>query len=279
MWGSTPFESSVVVVPVEPVVPRLPSPVAETVRRPVMTQFWADVVFLHWRYDPGEVQRLLPAGVTVDTYDGSAWVALVPFRMERLGLPGLGPLPWVNTFPEVNVRTYVHSGDRRGVWFFSLDIDLRLPTMVARTVYGLPYCYGTAHHERVGPIVTTGVRRRWPRGHRGAGAEVVVATGDPVDPTDELVHFLTDRWGLIATTRRGSLRYAAVDHPTWPLYSARVLHLDETLVEAAGLSRPMAEPHVMWSPGVDVRVALPTRRGVAHQLNGPRPRVSSAGCR
>ncbi len=134
-----------------------------------MVQRWADVVFLHWRYEPAVVQRLLPAGVTVDVYDGSAWVALVPFRMEGLGLPRLAPLPLVGTFPEVNVRTYVHAGDRRGVWFFSLDINRVLPTVVARAVYDLPYCFGRVHHERVGDIVTSGVERRWPRAGSGAG--------------------------------------------------------------------------------------------------------------
>ena len=94
-------------------VDALPPRFAEPVRRPVMTQFWADLVFLHWRYDVDVVQRLLPPGVLVDAHDGSAWVALVPFRMERLGLPGVGPLPLVSQVPEVNVRTYVRSGAGR----------------------------------------------------------------------------------------------------------------------------------------------------------------------
>jgi uncharacterized protein len=81
--------------------PPLPSLTGPPVTRPVMVQHWADVVFAHWRYDPDIVQRLLPPDVIVDVHDGSAWVALVPFRMERLGLPGLAPLPFVGRFPEI----------------------------------------------------------------------------------------------------------------------------------------------------------------------------------
>lgn len=132
----------------------LPPLVVEPVARPVMTQHWADAVFLHWRYPPAAVQRLLPAGVEVDTHDGSAWVGLVPFNMERLGLPGLPPFPLVGAFPEVNVRTYVHSGPRRGVWFFSLDIDKVLATAVARLAYRLR----TATDRR-----TTAARAPWSR--------------------------------------------------------------------------------------------------------------------
>jgi uncharacterized protein YqjF (DUF2071 family) len=179
--------------------------------------------------------------------------------MERLGLAGGGPLPFVGTFPEVNVRTYVRSGSRRGVWFFSLDIDLLLPTFVARTVYRLPYCQGRVDHVRVGDLVSSRVDRQWPRSTRGAVAEIVVRSGDPIE-ADDTARFLTDRWGLIAASRWGRLRYAAVDHPAWPLHAAELVHLDEQLVVAAGLPGPVGEPHVMWSPGVDVRVGLPTRR-------------------
>lgn len=138
----------------------LPSMTPDVVHHPVMVQRWTDVVFLHWRYDPCEVQRLLPPGVVVDEYEGSAWVALVPFRMEGLGFPGLAPLPIVGTFPEVNVRTYVRAGGRRGVWFFSLDVDRLLPALVARGAYHLPYCAGRADHVRVDDYVSMTTCRR-----------------------------------------------------------------------------------------------------------------------
>lgn len=240
------------------IAPAVPSLEPSPVRRPVMVQRWTDVVFLHWRYPVEIVQSLLPPGVDVDTYDGSAWIGLVPFRMEGLGVPGLATLPLVGEFPEVNVRTYVRSGARRGVWFFSLDIDRLLPTVVARTAYRLPYCFGHVEHRRVGEIVTSRVRRRWPREVDTGRSEIAVRTGVPVDGTDPLAHFLTSRWGLIAATRRGALRHAAVDHPPWRLHGAEVLHLDDRLVVAAGLPAPTGAPHALWAPGVDVRVGRPT---------------------
>ena len=233
----------------------------EPVRRPVMVQRWNDLVFLHWRYDTDAVQRLLPAGVEVDAFDGSAWVALVPFHMDGLGLgvPGLAPLPYVGSFPEVNVRTYVRAAGRVGVWFFSLDVDRLLPAVVARSVYSLPYFSGAAQHLRAGDVVASRVERRWPRSNAGVGTEIAVRTRDPIDPNDPLARFLTARWGLITTSRRGRLRYAPVDHQQWDLHRAEVLSLDDHLVTAAGLPAAQGPPHVMWSPGVDVRVGRPVR--------------------
>ena len=168
----------------------------EPVRRAVMVQRWNDVVFLHWRFEPDVVQRLLPAGVEVDTFDGSAWVGLVPFHMDALGVAGWAPLPHVGSFPEVNVRTYVRARGRVGVWFFSLDVDRFLPAAVARITYSLPYCSGTADHVRVGDIVTSRVERNWPRSSSTATTAIAVRVGEVIDHTHPLVRFLTARWGL-----------------------------------------------------------------------------------
>lgn len=232
------------------------------VERPVMVQQWVDVVFIHWPLPPDRVQRLLPPGVEVDTFEGRAWVGLVPFRMEGLGFPGLSPLPLVGTFPEVNVRTYVRSGAHRGVWFFSLDVDRFLPALVARTAYGLPYCRGLTSHDRSGDTVTSSVRRTWP-GSEGLEpfAEIQVRTGEPLPSVSGLESFLTSRWGLVSSSNRGKLRWAPVEHPRWPLLYAELLHLEESLTTAAGLTLPEEEPHVMWSPGVPVRIGRPVRAG------------------
>lgn len=231
------------------------------VRRPVMVQQWTDVVFLHWAYDPEAVQRLLPAGMTVDVHDGAAWVGLVPFHMNGLGFPGVAPLPHVGSFPEINVRTYVRAHGRVGVYFFSLDVDRYLPAVTARATYSLPYCAGAASHGRAGHVLTSSVRRQWPRPTGRADTEVAVRTGDEVDASAPFSRFLTARWGLVSASRRGSLRWAPVDHDPWRLHAAEVLHLDDHLLTAAGLPAAIGDPHVMWSPGVDVRIGRPVRLG------------------
>jgi uncharacterized protein YqjF (DUF2071 family) len=48
-----------------------------------------------------------------------------------------------------------------------------------------------------------------------------------------------------------------VEHPRWPLRRARVLHLDESLVQAAGLPAPAGAPLAHFSPGVEVKIGAP----------------------
>ena len=246
---------------------RRPSPVCPTpVKRAVMVQKWENLVYVHWAVDPAVVRAVLPPDLEVDTWDGKAYVGLIPFQMRGIGLPHLPPVPYLGTFPEVNVRTYVVYNGIPGVWFCSLDINRLLPTLVARSAYSLPYCFGEVHHKRRDNIVTTTVRRRWPRNNSNFASSTLtpstlieVEVGEPIfEPTD-LEHFLSARWGLYSATRSGKLRYAAVDHQQWPLYRASLLHLDDQLVNAAGLGTPPSEPLVMYSPGVNVRVGLPCK--------------------
>ena len=228
----------------------------EPVRHAVMVQQWRDLAYLHWRYPADEVKALLPRGLEVDTFDGSAWVGLIPFSMRKIGLPHLPAVPYLGSFPEVNVRTYVRHNGVPGVWFFSLDVNRLVPAFVARTTYFLPYCWGGARNERIDNELVTSVNRRWPS---RAASSIRVDIGDAIAEPDELSVFLSARWGLYSRGLRGNLRYAPVEHEKWPLHRARLVALDDTLVSAAGLSAPAGEPHVMFSPGVSVRIGLPRR--------------------
>lgn len=229
------------------------------VRRPVMLQGWYDLASLHWRYEPDEVQRLLPDGYRVDVFDDAAWVGLIPFHMRRIRIPRLPALGPLSTFPETNIRTYIVDPEgRRGVWFCSLDITRLLPTLVARVSYRLPYCWATMRIGTEGDVWSYTSRRRWPRGT--ATSSVQVRVGAEVGAADitELEHFLTARWAL--GTRFGrQLMWAKVEHPPWPIHRAEVLDWDETLMRAAGLTPPTEAPVALWSPGVEVRIERPRR--------------------
>jgi len=228
----------------------------EPVKRAVMVQQWQDLAYIHWRYPIEEIQALLPAGVEVDSFDGSAWVGLIPFSMRNIGLPRMPAVPYFGSFPEVNVRTYVRRNGVPGVWFFSLDVNRYLPALVARVSYFLPYCWGKASNKRTDTTLETEVRRTWPS---RASTSIRVSIGDPIESPDELSVFLSARWGLYSRGIGKGVRYAPVDHETWPLWTATLESLNDTLLTAAGLSAPIGDPHVMFSPGVSVRIGLPRR--------------------
>jgi uncharacterized protein YqjF (DUF2071 family) len=223
---------------------------------PLACQRWQSLTFLHWRYDPAEVQRLLPPGLQVDTYDGAAWVGLTPFLLVRFRPLCLPPVPVLSTFPETNVRTYVRDEQGTdGLWFLSLDVSRLATALAARSFYWVPYHWADMSVEE-GPTVRYTSRRRTFPG-RGVRHRIRIRPTTPVaDDRSELVDFLTGRWRAFSRIA-GRLAVAPVEHQPWPLVHADVEELDEDVVAATGLPPPDGDPFTHFSPGVDVRLGRP----------------------
>ncbi|MFF2655466.1 YqjF family protein [Streptomyces sp. NPDC058045] len=251
--------------------PALPEPItADPPRqtpRPLLTQSWLDLAFLHWAVDPAEVAPLLPAGTIPDTFrpagapDGAeaTYLGLVAFRMHRVGWFRLPGVPYLGSFPETNVRLYSVDGrGRRGVVFRSLDASRLIPAAVARALFRLPYRWSRMEVRRSGDVLRYRSRRRWPR---GAYSRLAIRVGAPVAEPTPLEHFLTARWGMHSAFF-GRRLFLPNSHPRWPLHRAELLECDEDLVAAAGLRMPSEPPvSVLYSPGVPVRFGLPARPG------------------
>ena len=197
-----------------------------------MRMRWSELTFLHWPYEPERVQRLLPSGLTVETFDDAAWVGLVPFRMTVRASRGPA-VPWVSFFPETNVRTYVRAPDgTTGIWFFSLDAAQLGAVLTARAWLGLPYEWarmavrmdgggGEGRSSDTGARGTTaGPPRRAPRPRPTSTADMRI--GPPIDRADvsDLEEFLTARFRLYSVVR-GSLLSVPAEHGPWPLHRAR----------------------------------------------------------
>jgi hypothetical protein len=182
-----------------------------------LTMRWEELLFLHWRVDAARLAACVPDGLELETFDGSAWLGVVPFRMAAVRARWLPPLPTAHTFPELNVRTYVRAGGRSGVWFFSLDASSSLAVAGARAVFGLPYFRATMECA----ANRDGCRYRSQRTDRRGPAARFAATWRPLGPgvsaePGSLVHFLVERYCLFAR-RRGRLVRGDVVHAPWDL--------------------------------------------------------------
>ena len=213
-----------------------------------MFQEWSAISFIHWPYNPLALAPFLPEGLIPDTFDGHAWIGLTPFRLRGLRLPYTPSLPWLSSFPETNLRTYVKGPAGRGVWFFSLDAARAVAAIGARLLYGLPYYWARMSIHQLG------CRVRYQSFRSGrATIDITVETGVPTEPGDDLALFLTERYRLYSLSW-GRLSVARVEHRPWPLHAASMVCLQETLRRAAGLPVNNALPLVHFSPGVRVRV-------------------------
>jgi hypothetical protein len=226
--------------------------------RPVGYQSWRDLTFVHWRVPVAEIEPLVPRPLAIDTFDGSAWIGLVLFRMFRVRPWWFPSVYGLSAFFETNVRTYVHLGGRDpGVYFFSLDASQPLAVRAARHLWSLNYVRAQMNIERHHARLTY-VSRRPQGAYSRVSIELAGGAGRQSAPTfhaspGSLEHFLIERYYLYVV-RRGKLMRAQVHHAPYPLETAQLIEADESLLAANGLCPPAGPCHAVFSPGVDVEV-------------------------
>lgn len=219
-------------------------------------QSWLDLAFVHHAVDPAHMAPLLPKDLRLETFEGVAWLAVVPFRMHGVMRRPFPDMPGFSSFPEINLRTYVTDGVKSGVYFFSLDATNLAVVLGGRLVYGVPYHWAAIRKVRMdGRTHIRSVR----------GSAVFDATYGPKGPRltvrpGSFEHWATERYALYGM--RGSrLHRVQVHHEPWPLYEGDVQVTRNTLPGAAGIPILPAPPRTHWSPGVQVVSFAPEEPG------------------
>jgi uncharacterized protein YqjF (DUF2071 family) len=224
-----------------------------------MTQSWHDLLFAHWPVDARSLQERLPAGLPLDTFDGQAWLGIIPFHMTNVAPRGVPSVPFVSAFPELNVRTYVTLHDKPGIYFFSLDAGSSLAVAAARTLFHLPYFSATMHVEEANGEVSFHSTRDTRMEHVAEFAAIYRPVG-PVQPPKpgSLEYFLTERYCLYTVDGSFRARRLDIHHWPWPLQVAEARITVNTMADAAGIRLPSTAPLLHFAKRQDM-VAWPLR--------------------
>src|SRR5579859_1087054 len=183
-------------------------------------QSWSDLLFAHWPIPTDVMRKAVPQPLELDTFEGQAWLGVVPFVINGLRARFIPPIPGFSGFLEINLRTYVTLGGIPGVFFFSLDAAKRWAVIGARATYYLPYFHAAMRmdHAEGGWI---GYESR--RIHVGAHSAVFSGRYRPttniahVYESGTLDYWLTERYCLYALDQHGRVYRAGVEHPRWQL--------------------------------------------------------------
>ena len=244
------------------VPPTLQQRLAERTRPPgpvVMYQRWEHLLFLHWRYEAAVVQAMLPPGLMVDLWNGSAWVGLVPLFMRDVRPRFVPPVSMLSDFYELNLRTYVYDGTGRpGLYFFSLDCDQPVAVETARRLLHLRYEHAAIEAaagvdgwvnfetQRTDTVLRSHFR------YRGVGPASEAAE-------DSIEFFLLERYRLFASDKSGErLNSIRVCHAPYRIHAAEVTHWGDSVLRLAGFVPPGREPDHSCAAGPqDVEVYAP----------------------
>ena len=250
-------------MPLPPDHPNRPWPVPS---RPwAMRMNWHELLFMHWAVPVKRLRPHVPDTLDIETFDGKAWIGVVPFRMTSVRPRFVPPVPGMSAFPELNVRTYVTPAGTRekpGVWFFSLDATNRIAVRVARWTYYLPYYDANISCHANGGVNTPTIQYSSRRVHKDAPPAELDMEYRPTGKVFEakpgtLAYFLTERYCLYSADRRGTLYRCEVAHPPWPLQPAEAKLRRNTMTRQLDFDLPDEppvlhyadfQPVIAWNP-------------------------------
>lgn len=227
----------------------------------IMRMQWHDLAFLHWPVSAEQLRPLIPIDLEIDTFDGSAWIGVVPFRMSGIGARGLPLIPGTDAFLELNVRTYVSCKNRPGVWFFSLDAANTLAVLGARLTFALPYFNAFMTLERTNENAPTEtIHYTSQRIHRNAASATFRASYGPLPDSTPyqsapgtLEHWLTERYCLYSFGRNGKLYRGEIIHPPWPLQKGWVSIDENAMTDSLNINLSTTPSLVHFAKSIDVR--------------------------
>jgi hypothetical protein len=225
----------------------------------VMAQRWNDLLFLHYAVPEEMIRPLVPELLTLDGFEGSAWVSITPFVLDHLRPHGGMSLPVVSRFPELNVRTYVTYEGKSGVYFFSLDAGNLSAVWGARVFYRLPYWKAAMKVKGAGGEKIEYASKR----EHGPKPAVFRGSYGPTSPVSRAVpgsvqHFLSERYCLYAFNRKRLYR-AEIHHLTWPLQEAQCEIAENSMASVAGIALPSEPTLVNFARELKVLVWAPER--------------------
>lgn len=221
-----------------------------------MHQTWGKLLFMHWRIAEETLRPLIPERLTIDTFDGSAWIAITPFTMWDIRAlpPFLPPVPGLSRMHELNVRTYVHLDNVPGVWFFSLDANSSVAVLAAYIFFHLPYFNATISLAEKEAAIHYSLDRMADDAPP-AKFDATWAFGEslPVSQPGSVEFFLTERYCLYAAHQERLYR-SRIFHQPWPLRKASLSSFASTMIESHGLPTPEGAPLLHYAEEINVDI-------------------------
>lgn len=196
-------------------------------------QEWNDALFLHWQVDLEELKKFVPEELEIDLFDGKPWVSIVAFAMQEIRpryMPAFAP---ISNFLEINVRTYIKTKDKSGVYFLSMEGGKNASCKVAKFISKLPYRYSKITRE------TESYRSM--NSEFGDQLDVKFKIGAPAAYKTDLDRWLTERYALFQDNGDFINEYE-IHHQEWPL--------NEPVIENITLSYPRFEKLIGRKPDV-----------------------------
>ncbi|QOD62132.1 DUF2071 domain-containing protein [Polaribacter haliotis] len=182
---------------------------------------WRKLIMANYEVQPEILQKYVPKGTEIDTFEGKCYVSLVGFMFMNTRLLGI-KVPFHINFEEVNLRFYVkrkvEGGVKRGVVFIKEIVPKRMLTFVANVFYNEHYQTLPMKHSWNIDTNKMDISYEWKVNNKWEKVSVEAETKSQKIEENSQTEFIAEHyWGYSKMNDNKTTEYE-VKHPTWEYY-------------------------------------------------------------
>jgi uncharacterized protein YqjF (DUF2071 family) len=197
-----------------------------------LTASWNHLVMLNYEVAPSLLASRVPAGTSLDFWNGKTYLSVVGFLFLETKVLGI-PIPFHRDFEELNLRFYLRREDerglQRGVGFIKELVPRWAIATVARVVYNENYVAIPMRH-RLEPPAPIGpgtlVEYGWKLDGRWSSLSVRASGTAALTAASSLEEFITEHYFGYASQRDGGTVEYQVEHPKWRCFPVEQVVFD-----------------------------------------------------
>ena len=190
---------------------------------------WENIIMANYQIEPKLLLPFLPKGVSLDLYQGKAYVSLVGFMFKNTKLFDV-PIPFFGTFEEINLRFYVVSkeGDelKRGVVFINETIPYRLVAWIANKLYKEHYTVVPTKHQLIKTSESNHIQFEWLLQKKWNSIAVDFDSKTESMKTDSLEKFIYEHYYGYTKINEHQTEEYQLRHPSWKTHKINDYNID-----------------------------------------------------
>ena len=190
---------------------------------------WENIIMANYQIEPKLLLPFLPKGVSLDLYQGKAYVSLVGFMFKNTKLFNV-PIPFFGSFEEINLRFYVvrKEGDelKRGVVFINETIPYRLVAWIANKLYKEHYTVVPTKHQLIKTSESNHIQFEWLLQKKWNSIAVDFDSKTESMKTDSLEKFIYEHYYGYTKINEHQTEEYQLRHPSWKTHKINDYNID-----------------------------------------------------
>ncbi len=182
---------------------------------------WENIIMVNYEIEPKLLLPFLPNGLSLDLFDGKAYISLVGFMFKNTKLFNV-PIPFFGSFEEINLRFYVTRKEddviKRGVVFINETIPYKLVAWMANKLYKEHYTVVPTKHHILNNDKINQIKFEWLLQNKLHSIAVDFDSKKETMKTNSLEKFIYEHYYGYTKINDLQTEEYQLKHPSWKIH-------------------------------------------------------------